>query len=174
MTRWPPVVWFMVAVGALLIIVGYNGADVSVPALIAGVVLVVAAVGTSFALAFGRWGHRPRATGVSWLIPATGVFFLLCAGVALVSGGEYAAAALAAGIVPLTAATLLTATTRSKTVGSDDARRETTAGEDADPFPGIGIDDQTPLGDTAEHSDAERVGEPDRRFAQRRPTRSDR
>jgi hypothetical protein len=174
MSRWPPAVWLMVALGSLLVLVGYDGADVYVPALIAGLVLIVGAVGLSFFMAFGRWGHRPRATGVAWLIPATAVFYLLCACAAVISGGEYAVAAIAAGLIPLTATTLLTATARAKTVGDDDARRETTAAASADPFPGIGMDDDTPLGDTPEHSEAERVAEPDRRFARRRSSRAKR
>jgi hypothetical protein len=174
MSRWPPIVWLMVAVGSLFLLIGYNGAEVNVPGLILGGLLIVAAVGLSFAMAFGRWGHRPRATGVAWLIPATAVFYLLCAAVAVIAGGSYAIAAITAGMIPLTAVTLLTATVRAKTAGDDDARRETAAGEHGDPFPGIGLDDDTPLGDTSEHSDAERGGEPDRRFARRRATRANR
>jgi hypothetical protein len=163
----------MVAAGSLLLLVGYNGPHLSIPALILGGILVVGAVVIAFALAFGRWGDRPSATGVAWMIPATLVFYVICAiagGVA--SGAKYAVAALVAGLIPLTAATLLTATTRSKTVAGDGGREETTADEHRDPFPGVGMDDATPLGDTPEHSDAERVAEPDRRFERRDPSRS--
>jgi hypothetical protein len=65
---------------------------------------------------------------------------------------------------PLTAVALLVATTRSKTVGADDARREAAADAEDDPFPGMGMDDHTPLGDTSQHSDAERVAAPERGF----------
>lgn len=70
-----------------------------------------------------------------------------------VSGGKF---------VPLTAVALIVETTRSKTAGPDDARRETAADAEDDPFPGMGIDDHTPLGDTSRHSDAERVATPER------------
>ena len=168
MTRWPPLIWVLMALGSVLLLVGYNGADISVPALVVGGLLAAAGAGLAFWLAFGRWGHRPQPAGVSWLVPATIVFYLLCAGAALASGTEYAAAALAAGLFPLTAVTLITATTRAKTVGTGDGMRETTAAAHDDPFPGVGADDETPLGDTSEHSDAERVAEPDRRFERRR------
>jgi hypothetical protein len=174
MTRWPPLVWVLVFAGSLLLIVGYNGADYNPEALIPGAVLVLTALGLSFFMAFGRWGHRPSPTGVSWLIPATAVFYVLCAGAALLAGGQYAVAAIAAGIIPLTAVTLLTATSRAKTVGSDDTRRETTAAEHTDPFPGVGMDDETPLGDTPEHSTAERVAEPHPRFQRRTRDRAKR
>jgi hypothetical protein len=168
MTRWPPVIWVMVVVGSLLLVVGYNGADVSVPALVLGGLLVLGATGLAFFLAFGTWGGRPQVTGVSWMIPAAVVFAVLCAVAGLASGAEYAVAMLIAGLIPLTAATLITATTRAKTVGDeDDGRRETTAAQNRDPFPGVGADDETPLGDTPEHSDAERVAQPDRRFERR-------
>jgi hypothetical protein len=53
---------------------------------------------------------------------------------------------------------------RSKTAVGGGARRETTASSASDPAPGIGADDETPLGDTAEHSDAERVAVPGYRW----------
>lgn len=154
MTWWPPAVWVLVAVGSLLVLNGYDGAEFKPQALIPGIALIAGALGLACYLAFFRWRDRPAPRGVVWLIPATAVFYVLCAIVALVSGGAYAIAALAAGLIPLTAATLIVATARAKT---------TPAGEDAsasgheDPFPGIGADDSTPLGDTPEHSDAERV-----------------
>jgi hypothetical protein len=165
MSRWPPLVWVMMFGGSLLILVGYNGADYNPQALFPGIALVLCAFGLSMYFAFGRWSHRPIPTGVAWLVPATAAFYLVCAAVAVISGGEYALAALAAGIVPLTAVTLIVATSRAKTVGDGDGgRRETTAAAESDPFPGIGVDDETPVGDTSEHSDAERVARTDRRF----------
>jgi hypothetical protein len=162
MKRWPPILWLLVAVGSLLVLIGYNGAEFNPAAFIPGVLLIVVALVLSFVIAFGSWGDRPAARGVAWLIPATAVFYVLCAAAALAAGGEYAGAALGAGLIPLTAATLLTATARAKTVGPEDARRETTAAAHVDPYPGIGMDDATPLGDTPEHSDAERVARPGR------------
>jgi hypothetical protein len=104
---------------------------------------------------------------VSWLIPATVVFYVVCAATALLAGEIYAIAAVGAGLIPLTAVTLITATARAKTVGDDAARRDATSAEHTDPFPGIGVDDTTPLGDTPEHSDAERVAKPDPRLERR-------
>jgi hypothetical protein len=62
-----------------------------------------------------------------------------------------------ASLIPYSAALLLVATARSKTVEAEGERRDASADADRDPWPGIGADDSTPLGDTPEHSDAERV-----------------
>jgi hypothetical protein len=163
MTRWPPIAWLLVTAASLLIIVGVGG-DENPQALIPGIVLALAALALSMYLAFGRWGNRPRATGLVWMLPALAVFYVVCAAVSLIAGAKYMIAAIGASLIPLTAVALLIATTRAKTVGSDDARRETTTGASEDPFPGVGMDDETPLGDTPEHSTAERVAQPDRRF----------
>jgi hypothetical protein len=171
-SRWPPVLWLCIAAGSLLLLIGYNGADSNPPSLIAGAVLILAGAGGSVWLAFGRWGHRPRNRGVAWLVPATVAFYILCAIAALVAGGAYAIAAIVAGLIPFTAATLITATNRAKTVGEGGRTRDTTSEASDDPFPGIGADDETPLGDTPEHSDAERVAEPDRRFQRSSRTRA--
>jgi hypothetical protein len=164
MTRWPPILWLCISIGSLLLAVGWNGTTVHPVALIAGIVLILAGALGSVWAAFGQWGDRPQGVGVAWLVPATVAFYILCALLALVAGGKYAVAAIVAGLIPFTAATLLTATARSKTVGGDGGRQETTAIRSDDPFPGIGADDATPLGDTSEHSDAERVARPDDRF----------
>jgi hypothetical protein len=172
MTRWPPILWLCISVGSLLLLVGWNGADRNTPALVVGIVLIVAGVAGSLWAAFGRHRDRPQVGGIAWLVPATLAFYVLCAIAASVAGEEYAVAAIVAGLIPFTAATLLTATTRSKTAGGRRGRRETTAGASDDPFPGIGADDATPLGDTPEHSDAERVARPDDRLNARRRTRA--
>src|SRR3712207_7965056 len=52
---------------------------------------------------------------------------------------SYVLAALGAGIIPLTAALLLLATMRAKSVHRPGAE-DTTAAAAGDPFPGIGID----------------------------------
>jgi hypothetical protein len=172
MGRWPPLTWLLVAAGSLLLLVGYNGQDFNPEALIPGVIMIVGGLVLALWLAFGRWGDRPSARGVAWLIPATVAFYVIAALAGLLAGGKYALAAIGAGMIPLTAATLIVATTRAKTVGDDDTRAETTAGQHTDPFPGVGMDDETPLGDTPEHSDAERVAQPDRRFERRPPSRT--
>jgi hypothetical protein len=162
----------MVSVGSLLILVGYDGADLNPQALIPGIALILGALVLSLVLAFGSWGDRPRATGIAWTIPATVLFYAVCAAAALVAGGEYVVAAVLAAAIPLTAATLITATARAKTVAGDDAPCDATAEEHADPFPGIAIDDATPLGDTSELSGAERTGKPDRHTERRGRSRS--
>jgi hypothetical protein len=172
MTRWPPILWVCISVGSLFLLVGWNGTSLHTPALIAGIVLILAgAVGSVWA-AFGRWSDRPQVAGVAWLVPATVAFYVLCALAGLLAGGAYAGAAVVAGLIPFTAVTLLTATARSKTVADDRGRYETTAADFDDPLPGIGVDDATPLGDTPEHSGAERVARPDHRFQRRRHTHS--
>jgi hypothetical protein len=160
MTRWPPIVWLMVSVGSLLILVG-NDAGLNPQALVPGILLIAAAFALSLNLAFGRLGERPRARGLEWLIPATMAFYVVCAAAAaLFAGGWFAIAALAAGLIPLTAAMLIVAVARSKTAPGDGAPRETTSDDHTDPFPGIGLDDATPLGDTPERPVA---GERERR-----------
>jgi hypothetical protein len=83
----------------------------------------------------------------------------------------YGLAGLGAGVIPLTALSLLVATVRMKTVERGGAARDPTADAGDDPFPGIGMDDATPLGDTSEHSDADEgapVGDRPHRGAVRR------
>ena len=114
---------------------------------------------------------RPSARGVSWLLPAVAVFYLVTAAAAALSGGKledrygrkHVIAALGVSIIPLTAVALIVASTRSKTAADDDGRHETSAAGGDDSFPAMGMDDATPLGDTSEHSDAERVATPDDR-----------
>jgi hypothetical protein len=82
-------------------------------------------------------------------------FYVLCAIVAATAGPGYALAALAAGVIPLTALALLVASTRAKTADEDGRLQDRSAEAHDDPYPGIGMDDATPLGDTPEHSDAD-------------------
>jgi peptidoglycan/LPS O-acetylase OafA/YrhL len=163
MKRWPPLLWLCVSCGSLLILVGLGG-EWNPVGLIPGILIVLVSLGISLYLAYGRPSEHPRASGVSWLVPATAVFYVAVATAAAFSGSRYVMAAVAAAGIPLAAAALIVATSRSKTAGSDDARGDTTAADDDDPLPGIGMDENTPLGDTAEHSDAERVAAADRRF----------
>jgi hypothetical protein len=165
---WPPAVWVLVFVGSLLLLEGYDGAEFNPQALIPGIALIVGALGLACYLAFVRWRDRPVPRGGALLVAATAAFYVLCAIVALFAGGAYAIAAIGAGLIPLTAATLITATARAKTSAAGGERRDAAASDHTDPFPGIGADDSTPLGDTPEHSDAERVATPDRRSPRRR------
>jgi predicted membrane-bound dolichyl-phosphate-mannose-protein mannosyltransferase len=117
-----------------------------------GAAALIVGFGLAMYLAYGRWSHRPR--GMTWLIWLAVGFYVVCAVATALAGGRYVLAALAASLVPVTAAALLVATTRAKTVGRDDDRRDTTGAAHADPFPGVGMDEATPLGDTDQHSDA--------------------
>ena len=172
MIRWPPILWLCVFAGSILLLNGYDGARYNPQALIPGIVLVAAAFAGSLWLAFGRWGHRPQNRFMAWLLAETVVFYVLCAIGGLAAGTSYALAAVAAGLIPFTAVTIMTAASRAKTAGRDGDRRDTTAEESEDPFPSIGGDDATPFGDTPEHSDAERVARPDDRFERRGRTRA--
>jgi hypothetical protein len=154
MKWWPPAVWVLVFVGSLLLLNGYDGAELNLQSLIPGIALIAGALWLAFYVALVGWRDHPAPRGVAWLIPATAAFYVLCAIAALFSGRAYAIAALAAGLIPLTAATLIVATARAKTTAEG---ADASASDHEDPFPGIGADDSTPLGDTSEHSDAERV-----------------
>lgn len=81
-------------------------------------------------------------------------FYLLVAAAAATAGPEYAVAGLLAGVVPLAGLCLLIALTRSKTRESEGRLQDESAYRDDDLYPGLGMDDATPLGDTREHSDA--------------------
>jgi membrane-bound ClpP family serine protease len=172
MTRWPPILWLCISVGSLLLLVGWNGADLNPVALALGIVLIVAGAFGSLWLAFGRWGDRPQVGGLAWLLPATVAFYVLCAIAASIAGSQYGIVAIVAGLIPFTAVTLLTATARAKTVGQDDGQRDVAPAAADDPLPGIGGDDGTPVGDTSEHSNAERVARPDDRFERPGRTRA--
>ena len=100
-------------------------------------------------------GDRP-APGLGRLMGALGAFYAIAAVVAATAGAEYAVAAMLASLIPYSAALLLYAMARSKTAEEGGRLRDASA-EDLDPWPGIGLDDETPLGDTPEHSEAERV-----------------
>jgi len=151
MSRWPPIVWPLVYVASLLILVGGSGR--SDPAfLVSGVVLALAACGVSLFLALRGRGDRPRPPIVNWAIGGLLGFYVLVAAAAAAAGPEYAVAGLLAGVIPLTGLCLLIALTRSKTRASEGRLHDESAVRDDDPYPGIGMDDTTPLGDTPEHS----------------------
>jgi peptidoglycan/LPS O-acetylase OafA/YrhL len=141
MGRWPPFVWLLVSSGSLLVLIGAGG-DWNATAFFAGTAAIVLGFALAMYLAYHR--QRPHPRGVDWVVAAVTVFYLLCIALAALAGGEYALAAAGAALVPLTAAALVVATARAKT-GSDG---------DRDPYPGVGMDDATPLGDTDQHSDA--------------------
>jgi hypothetical protein len=154
MRRWPPILWVLVYVASLLILLGGTGRW-DPPLLISGVALVLVACGFATYLALGRWDDRPRSPIVYWAIGGMLLFYLLVAAAAAAAGPEYAVAGLLAGLIPLTGLSLLIALARSKTRESEGRLIDEAALRDDDPYPGIGMDDATPLGDTPEHSEAE-------------------
>ena len=143
---------------SLLLLMGLGSWDPV--ALILGIAIAVTVFATSLFVATRRLRDRP-APGLGWLMGALGAFYAIAAIVAATAGAEYAVAAMLASLIPYSAALLLYATARSKTEEEEVRRRDTSA-EDLDPWPGIGVDDETPLGDTPEHSEEERVATPRR------------
>jgi hypothetical protein len=140
-------------VASLLILRGASGGWR--PALlVAGGVIAVGLAVLALHLATSAYEDRPRPPAVTWSIAGLVLFYVLLAAAAGLAGPEYALAALAAGLIPLTALCLLLAMARSKTLEADGVLKDESAERDEDPFPGIGFEDQTPVGDTTEHSDA--------------------
>ena len=141
---------------SLLLLMGLGSWDPV--ALILGIAIAVAVFAASLFVATQGLRDRP-APGLGWLMGALGTFYAIAAIVAATAGPEYAVAAMLAALIPSSAALLLYATARSKTAEEGGRRRDASA-EDLDPWPGIGFDDETPLGDTPEHAEAERVDSP--------------
>jgi hypothetical protein len=152
MSRWPPLIWPGMSLAALLVLIGVGG-DWNPWALAAGVVLALAVFAAAAYFAMGRWGGRPRPEGSGLALAALAGYYVIAAICALFLDPVYVLAALGAGIIPLTAALLLLATMRAKSVHRPGAE-DTAADAADDAFPGIGMDSSTPLGDTSEHSDA--------------------
>jgi uncharacterized membrane protein YhaH (DUF805 family) len=146
---------------SLLILMGLGPWDPV--ALTVGVVLAVAVFGASLFVATRRLRDRPRPPGFAWVMAALAAFYAIAAAVAATLGPAYAVAAMLAALIPYSAVLLLVATTRSKTAAAEGRRQDVSAADDRDAWPGIGVDDTTPLGDTSEHSDEERVATPDQR-----------
>jgi hypothetical protein len=135
-----------------------------------------AALLTAFAgalyLALRREPGRPRRARFVPVVGGVIAFYVVCGAAAAPLGAKYAIAAVLAGVIPTTAVAIAIAAAREKTVASDE-RVHDTAREDQSPFPGIGVDDSTPLGDTPEvHDDLSPhdlpKGHPGRRAAERR------
>ena len=143
MSRWPPAIWLCISVGSLLVLVGVGG-DWNPEGFFPGLALLLLGFGLGLYLAYGRPRERPVPRGVAWLVPAAVAFYVAAAVAASMAGSKYVMIALAASLVPVTAAALIVATVRVKTESGDD--------DHEDPFPGMGADDETPLGDTREHS----------------------
>jgi hypothetical protein len=164
MTRWPPIVWPIASIASIFILMAFRKPG----AMIGGFAVAIVVLCIALYLALKSWPNRPRPPAFTWAIVGLTAWYVVAAAAGAIVGARYAVAALLAGIIPLTALCLLLATTRVKTVEAGDGRLvDTTPQADRDPAPGIGMDDETPLGDTTEHSDAERVAKPSRRFERR-------
>jgi hypothetical protein len=161
MGRWPPLVWPVMALASLLILMGLGPWEPGSLAL--GLGLAIAVFAVSYFFASRTWGDE-KPDGFRWAMIGLAGFYLVNAAVATVAGPEYTIAVLVAGLIPASAALLMLTTMGRKTHTSRAGARDAAAAAHDDPAPGIGMDDETPLGDTSEHSDAERVATPDRRF----------
>lgn len=153
------------SLASLLILMGLGPWDPT--ALILGVALALVVFGLATWLATRRWGDRPAPAGFKAIMLALAAFYLVSAVAAAVADPAYALAAMVAALIPFSAVLVLLATTRSKTTTAGGRPVDRAGAAQEDPHPGIGMDDETPLGDTPEHSDAERVARPDRRFERR-------
>ena len=151
MKLWPPVLWLPMYVASELILLGSHRRW---SLLAAGGALMLIAFAMSLRLSLGKQQRGPRPRWFFWAIGGVALCYAVTAAVAGAAlGPTWALGALAAGVIPMTAVSLLLATVRSKTVNTDSGMRDR-SGDAADPAPGIGMDDDTPLGDTSEHSDA--------------------
>ena len=149
LNTWPPAVWLAVYVSSLLVLMGSQRAELGVVGL--GILLI--AFGVAIYLAIRPMPGRPPPRGFAPLLAGLAAFYGISAIAAAESGPQYAVAALLAGTVPGTAAVLTYATGRRKTRLREDGRVEDLSVEDDSPFPGVGFDDATPLGDSPELHD---------------------
>jgi hypothetical protein len=100
------------------------------------------------------------------------VWYAVLAAAAGLAGPEYAISGLFAGVIPLTALSLMVATIRRKTVVTEDGHlRDISADSNDDPAPGIGLDDGTALGDTPARADSPADQQPGGRRFQREQER---
>jgi hypothetical protein len=151
MKRWPWLLWLPVYVASELILLGSHHRW---GLLAAGGALMLGAFIFSLHLSLGRGQPGPRPRWFFWVVGGVALSYALVAAVAGVElGPTWALGALAAGVIPMTAVSLLLATVRSKTVSTTEGLRDR-SGDAEDPAPGIGVDEDTPIGDTNEHSDA--------------------
>jgi hypothetical protein len=151
--RWPPVLWLLVYVGAVLVLSGANG-DWDPAQVASGVVLAAIACALGVYLAIAPWPGHERPGHAGTLIGGVLAFFAVCALAAVIfAGPAEAIATLLVGIVAMTAAALWVATTRAKTRGEVRPGRDPASADRDDSFAGVGADDSRPLGDTPEAHD---------------------
>jgi hypothetical protein len=156
MRIWPPIVWPLMSIASLLILMGGTG-NGRPGFLIAGGVFAVAVLVIAVYLAVGdRRDGRPKHPAMDRAMLGAALFYVAIAAAASIAGPEYGLAGIAAGVIPLAALGLLTATVRHKTVATPGGLRDESADKEDDPFPGIGIDEGTPLGDSPQHAAPDR------------------
>jgi hypothetical protein len=146
---WPPALWLAEYVGSLFVLMGAQRAELGV----VGLSLVLIAFGVASYLAVRPLPGHPPPKGFAALMAGLGAFYLIAAVAASQLGPDFAFACLVAGSVPAAAVTLTYATARRKTRLGEDGRLEDLSAEDDSPYPGIGMDDLTPLGDSPELHD---------------------
>jgi hypothetical protein len=149
MKRWPPIIWPAMAFAGLLLLMGLGaGKDW---ALISGVVLEVVVVVMAARLLLASWRGRRLPSWFPKLLGCLAVFYLGSGLAAAVAGTKYLPAVLLAALIPAGAMLLMLATAGGKSAPDG---KDLAAARHDDPYPGIGADSGTPLGDTSEHSDA--------------------
>jgi hypothetical protein len=158
MRIWPPIVWPLMSVGSLLLLMGGTG-DGRPEFLIAGGILAGLVLLLSIYLATRGQSDRPWSRGMHAAMAGTALLYVAVAIAAGAAGPEYALAGLVAGVIPLSAIALMVATVRSKTAADRSGLRDASAGAHDDPYPGLGVDQNTPVGNTPERSDV--VDQPD-------------
>jgi len=173
MTRvWPPILWIAVSIGSLLILRGASG-EWRPAFAITGIGLLLAALGLALWSALRPRDGEPRHRGLYLALGGIAVWYLALAVPAGLAGTDYFLAGLLGGVIPLTAIALIVATIRRKTTETSDGRYIDTSADDADDsLPGIGMDDATPPGESAELHDVDAEDPPDRRFVRRDPIES--
>jgi hypothetical protein len=150
---WPPLLWIGVSIGSLFVLRGGSG-EWRPGLLAAGLVLILGVLLTGLWMALSPRQPGPRRPGFYWAVAGGVALYLALAAGAALAGVEYAVAAVLAGAIPLAALALLIATIRRATEEDEGELRDASADADADPFPRVGLDTETALGDTRERSDA--------------------
>jgi hypothetical protein len=152
--QWPAVVWPLMSLASLYILIGTSGTW-KPTAFVVGVVLALVTFGLALSMAIGPLRGRPDDRKLFWPMIALAAWYVALAAAAGLAGPWYAVAGLAAGIIPLSALSLMLAVARRKTVLTEDGRLvDASADREDDPFPGIGLDSHdTQLGDTPERAD---------------------
>jgi hypothetical protein len=162
-------IWPLISIASLLILMGSAGNAALVAV---GLALALMAFAVAVWLAFGDRSRGPRPRFAYVVFGAFSVIYLVGAVAGAFVGWEYALAAILAGVIPLTAVSLIIATATAKTEPDGRGLHDTAAERHDDPYPGIGVDTETPLGDSPEIHDELPDEERRRRFDAARARRS--